>query len=104
MARLTCFCEETQLLGLSVLLGHFLGEFVRVHGVLKRLFAQFVTAQMVSLAMGNRGRGVGVCRKIVELCDSIVRTLWHGGPPRRLQVDRVPPSECEGRFRKLSTW
>jgi hypothetical protein len=50
-----------------------LGELVGVHGVLERLLAEFVSAQMISFAMGNCGGRVHMGREIVELCDSIVR-------------------------------
>jgi hypothetical protein len=46
--------------------------------VFVRLFAEFVSGEMISLAVGD-GRGrVGVGRKAVEFCGSIVRALWHG--------------------------
>lgn len=48
-----------------------------VYGVLKRLFAEFVSASMISLAVSHRGCGVGVGCKVVELSDSIVWALWH---------------------------
>jgi hypothetical protein len=50
---------------------------MRVHGVLERLLAEFVSAQMVSLTVGHRCSGVCVSSKIVKLRDRIVRT-WHG--------------------------
>jgi hypothetical protein len=33
---------------------------------------------MISLAVGDGGGRVGVGRKVVEFCGSIVRALWHG--------------------------
>jgi hypothetical protein len=48
--------------GLGVLSGQLLGELVRVHRVLERLFAEVVSSQMIGFAMGNRGGGVGVGR------------------------------------------
>ena len=48
-----------------------------VHGVLMRLTGDFVSGLIV-FAVGYRGGGVGVGREVVELCDSIVRTRWHG--------------------------
>jgi hypothetical protein len=32
---------------------------------------------MIPLAVGDGSGGVGVGRKVMELCDSIVRDLWH---------------------------
>ena len=32
---------------------------------------------MISLAVSRGGRGVGVGRKVMEFCGSIVRALWH---------------------------
>jgi hypothetical protein len=66
---------------LPSLRGELLGEFVRVSGVLERLFAEFVSAQMVSFTMGDRSGGVRVGRNVVELYDSIVRTLRHTVSP-----------------------
>lgn len=43
-----------------------------------RLLAEFVSGQMISFAVGYGSGGVGVGRKIVEFCDSIVRALGHG--------------------------
>jgi hypothetical protein len=40
-----------------------------------RLFAEFVSAQVISFAVGDGGGGVGVGRKIVELRGSFVRAL-----------------------------
>jgi len=36
---------------------------------------------MISLAVSRGGRGVGVGRKVMEFCGSIVRALWHGVSP-----------------------
>ena len=49
-----------------------------VDGVFVSLLRQFVSSQMVSLAMGNRRGGVGVGCKVMEFGDSFVRALWHG--------------------------
>ena len=43
-----------------------------------RLFAEFVSGQVVSFTGGDGGCSMGVRRKVVQLCDSIVRALWHG--------------------------
>ncbi|MGA7687142.1 MAG: hypothetical protein WCC32_07570 [Terriglobales bacterium] len=56
---------------------------VHYNGVLKRLFAEVVSSQMICFAMGDRCGSVGVGRKVVELCDSIVGTRWHGRSPNR---------------------
>ena len=36
---------------------------------------------MISLAVSRGGRGVGVGRKVMEFCGSIVRALWHDVSP-----------------------
>jgi hypothetical protein len=45
--------------------------------VLLRLLAEFVGGQMISLVVGYGRSGVGVGRKVVEFCCSIVGALWH---------------------------
>jgi len=42
-----------------------------------RLHRQFVSGEMISFSMGNRGGEVGVARKVMELGDSFVGALWH---------------------------
>ena len=49
----------------------FFGELAGVHGVLARLFAEFVSGSMISFAVGDRGRSVGVGGKVVEFYGSI---------------------------------
>jgi hypothetical protein len=41
---------------------------------------------MISLAVSRGGRGVGVGRKVMEFCGSIVRALWHGVSPAILDA------------------
>jgi hypothetical protein len=48
------------------------------NGVLVRLFAQLVSGQMISLAMGRGGGSMSVSCQVVKFCDSIMRALWHG--------------------------
>jgi hypothetical protein len=36
---------------------------------------------MISLAVSCGGRGVGMRRKVMEFCGSIVRALWHDMSP-----------------------
>ena len=36
---------------------------------------------MISLAVSCGGRGVGMGRKVMEFCCSIVRALWHDVSP-----------------------
>jgi hypothetical protein len=36
---------------------------------------------MISLAVSRGGHGMGVGRKVMEFCGSIVRALWHGNSP-----------------------
>ncbi|MGA3197714.1 MAG: hypothetical protein ABSD39_22180 [Terriglobales bacterium] len=52
-----------------------------VHRVLVRLSAKFVRAQMVALTVRDSGCGVSVRGEVVEFCNSIMRTLWHGVLP-----------------------
>lgn len=46
--------------------------------VLVRLFAQFVSGQVIAFPVGGGGSSVGVGSKVVEFCGAIVRALWHG--------------------------
>jgi hypothetical protein len=48
-----------------------------IPGVLKRLFGQFVSGEMVSFSVSGCGGTVGVGRKVMKFRDSIVRALWH---------------------------
>jgi hypothetical protein len=66
---------------LSVLGGQFLSQPVNVHGVLVSLFGEFVRGQVISFTVRDRSRSVGMGRKVVEFCDPIVDTLWHGVLP-----------------------
>ncbi len=43
-----------------------------------RLFGEFVRGHVICFTVRDSGRGMGVGSKVVEFCDSIVRTLWHG--------------------------
>jgi len=51
-----------------------------------RLFGEFMSGSMISLAMSHGGGGMGVGRKVVEFCDSIVRALWHRFSPYKEDV------------------
>jgi len=42
-----------------------------------RRFAEFVSGQMISLAVSRGGRGMGAGRKIMEFRGSTVRASWH---------------------------
>ena len=42
------------------------------------LQGQFVSSQVISFAMSDRGGSVGVGGEVVEFCDSIVGALGHG--------------------------
>ena len=66
--------------GFCGLRGEFFRELVGVHGVLERLLAEFVSAEVVSFAVSDGGCVVGVGRKVMELCESIVLALWHDVP------------------------
>ena len=48
---------------------------------------------MISFAMGGGGGGVGVGRKVVEFCGSIVCALWHDVLLFSYQLDAVM-GEC----------
>jgi hypothetical protein len=48
-----------------------------IPGMLKSLFRKFVSGEMISFAVSSGGGAVGVRRKVMKLCSSIVRTLWH---------------------------
>jgi hypothetical protein len=68
-----------------------------VHGMLVRLFGEFVSGQMISFAVGYGGGGVGVSCEVVEFCDSIVRALWHGA-----LLKAAGP--CDGRVASVSAF
>jgi hypothetical protein len=67
--------------GPSGLPGKLFGEFQGVDGVFVGLFAEFVSSQMISLAVSNGSGGVGVGRKVMEFCESIVGALGHWSSP-----------------------
>ena len=46
-----------------------------VPGVLKGLFGEFVSGEVVSLAVSSGGGAVGVRRKVMKFCNSIMRAL-----------------------------
>ena len=48
-----------------------------IPGVLKRLFGQFVSGEMVSFSVRGCGGAVGVGRKVMKFRSSIVRALRH---------------------------
>jgi len=51
-----------------------------------RLLGEFMSGSMISLAMSDGGRGMGMGREVVEFCDSIVRALWHRLSPYKEDV------------------
>src|SRR5260370_35919715 len=57
--------------------GKVLSQFEGVAGKFVRLSAEFASGQMSSLVVGNGRGGVGMGRKVVELCDPVVRARWH---------------------------
>jgi hypothetical protein len=69
--------KDGSLHGVSLLLavfhGEFLAQLVGVHGMLVRLFRQFMSGQMISLIMGDCGSGMGMGGKIVQFYKSKVR-------------------------------
>jgi hypothetical protein len=54
-----------------------------IPGVLKGLLGEFVSGEMVSLAMSGGGGVVGVSRKVMKFCSSIMRALRHLVLPAR---------------------
>ena len=42
------------------------------------LYGQFVSGEMISFAVSGGGSIVGVGRKVVKFCASIVSALWQG--------------------------
>jgi len=59
----------------SCFLAQLLGELVNVHGMFVRLFAEFVSSQVIFFAMGDSRRRVRVGRKVVKFCSSLVWSL-----------------------------
>jgi hypothetical protein len=55
--------------------GKLFGELEGVHGVFVRLFAELMSGQMISLAVGDGSSVVGVGREVVEFCHSVVGAL-----------------------------
>jgi hypothetical protein len=61
--------------GLCGFLSQLFAELVRIHGMLARLLAEFMSRQMVFFAMGD-GRGrMRVSRKVVEFRSSLMKSL-----------------------------
>jgi hypothetical protein len=60
--------------------GELFGIFLRVRGVLVCLSGQFMSGEMISFAVSGGGGHVGVGRKVVKFCGSIVRALWQCVP------------------------
>jgi len=52
-----------------------LGEIVNFHRILVRLFAEFVSDQLIFFDMGDGRNRVRVGRKVVEFCSSLVWSL-----------------------------
>jgi hypothetical protein len=59
-----------------------------------RLFAQLVRGQVISLAVRGCGGGVRVRCQVVQLRDSIVRTLWHVVLLHASMQTNIPASAC----------
>ncbi len=53
-------------------LAQVLGELMNIHGILVRLFAEFVCGQVIFFAMGDCRGGVRVGSEIMEFCNSFV--------------------------------
>jgi hypothetical protein len=66
---------------LCALLNQFFGMLVGVCGVLVGLPAELVPGQMVSLAVGDSGGGVGVGGQGMKFCGSVMGALRHGISP-----------------------
>jgi hypothetical protein len=48
-----------------------------IPGVFESLLREFMSGQMICLAMGGSSGDVSVSGEIVELRGSVMRTLWH---------------------------
>ena len=53
---------------------------MRVRGVLVGLSGEFMSGEMISFAVSGGGSIVGVGRKVVKFCASIVSALWQCVP------------------------
>jgi hypothetical protein len=69
--------------------GELFGIFLRVRGVLMRLSGQFMSGEMISFAVSGGGGNVGVGRKVVKFCGSIVSALWQCVPPPMVGLKRA---------------
>ena len=71
-----CFLIRSfRALNRSCFLAQLLGELVNIHRMFVRLFAEFVSNEVIFLAMGDSGRRVCVGRKVVKFCSSLVWSL-----------------------------
>jgi hypothetical protein len=56
-------------------LAQLLGELVNLHGILVRLFAEFVSDQLIFFTMGGGRSRVRVGCKVMEFCSPLVWSL-----------------------------
>ena len=62
---------------------------MRVRGVLVGLSGEFMSGEMISFAVSGGGSIVGVGRKVVKFCGSIVSALWHIVPLPMVGLERA---------------
>jgi hypothetical protein len=61
------FCVFSELLGMPI----------GVPGLFEGPFAELVSGQVISVAVGGSGSSVGVGCQVVQFCDAIMRALGH---------------------------
>ena len=59
----------------SCFLAQLLSEFVNIHGMFVRLFAELVSSQVIFFVMGDGRCCVRVGRKVMKFCSSLVCSL-----------------------------
>jgi hypothetical protein len=69
--------------------GELFGIFLGVRGVLVGLSGQFMSREMISFAVSGGGGKMGVGRKVVKFCGSIVSALWQCVPPPMVCLKRA---------------
>ena len=82
--------------------GELFGIFLRVRGVLVGLSGQFMSGEMISFAVSADGGNVGVGRKVVKFCGSIVSALWQCVPLPMVSVKTRTMALVEKRAASVS--
>lgn len=73
----------------------FFYKLADIRGVLMRLPGKLASAEMISLAVGDRCGGMRVRCKVVEFGDSIMRALWHDVLLADRFLTESRPASCE---------